>query len=76
LAGRIGELPKKAAWRLIDAGWNCIVATDSHNLTTRPPHLSLGRDVLIRNRGDAFANELVRDKPAQIVGAVGPVLVT
>jgi protein-tyrosine phosphatase len=75
LAGQIGELPEKTAWRLIDAGCNCVVATDSHNVTSRPPHLSIGRDALARRRGEPFAHDHVRDKPAKIVGATRPVLV-
>jgi protein-tyrosine phosphatase len=76
LAGRIGELPQKSAWQMIDAGWNCVVATDSHNLTSRPPHLSLGRDALARRHGEDFARDLVSHKPAQIVSATRPVPVT
>ena len=68
LAGRMGGPAEKAAWHMIDAGWNCVVATDSHNITSRPPQLSIGRDALIRRRGEAFALDHVRNKPANIVG--------
>jgi protein-tyrosine phosphatase len=68
LAGRLGELPQSTAFRMIDDGWNCVVATDCHNVTTRPPHLSIGRDALARRHGDAFAKVHVSDKPGKIVG--------
>jgi protein-tyrosine phosphatase len=73
LAGRLGELPQTTAWQLIDAGWNCVVATDSHNVTTRPPHLSIGRDALARRYGEVFARDHVSNKPELIVGATAQV---
>lgn len=69
LAGRLGELSQSTAWRLIDAGWDCVVATDCHNVTSRPPHLSIGRDALACRHSEAFARDHVSHRPGKIVGA-------
>ena len=68
LVGRFGPEIEQAAWACFDAGWNCILATDAHNLDSRPPCLSRGRDALRRRYGEPFALEHVRTKPARILG--------
>ncbi len=68
LAGRFGVPAQKTAFKLIDEGWNCLAATDAHNMTYRPPLLSEGRDALRSRYGDAVAQAMVQDKPAAILG--------
>lgn len=68
LVGRFGPQAEQAAFKLIDAGWNCVVATDAHNLKSRPPLLSEGRQALRQRYGEQVAQSLVHDKPAHILG--------
>lgn len=68
LAGRFGASAEQTAWRILESGANCVVATDAHNLEHRPPCLSEGRDALIRRYGEACALDLVQHKPARILG--------
>lgn len=68
LVGRFGMPAQEAAFAMIDEGWNCLIATDAHNLNNRPPLLSEGRKVLQERYGDAVARSMVLDKPAKILG--------
>lgn len=68
LTGDWGAAAEQAAWRLLDAGWNCVVATDAHDPRHRPPRLSAGREALRRRHGEEFALDHVVRKPARIVG--------
>ena len=67
LAGRFGVPAQQTAFKLIDEGWNCVAATDAHNMRYRPPLLSEGRDALRSRYGDAVANTMVHDKPGTIL---------
>lgn len=68
LAGHWGTTVEETAWSLLDAGWNCIIATDAHDLLRRPPRLSIGREALRRRHGEEFALDHVTRKPARIAG--------
>ncbi len=68
VAGRFSDAIEQTAWRILEAGWNCVLATDAHDLTSRPPCLSEGRDALQRRYGEKFALDHVLFKPARIVG--------
>jgi protein-tyrosine phosphatase len=68
LAGRFGNPAQLTAFKLIDEGWDCVAATDAHNLEHRPPLLSEGREALRKRYGDAVAQAMVQDKPARIIG--------
>jgi protein-tyrosine phosphatase len=70
LVGRFGPQAERAAFGLIDKGWDCLAATDAHNLQNRPPLLSEARDVLRQRYGEAVAQSMVQDKPAHILGLV------
>ena len=68
LVGRFGPQAQQAAFKIIDEGWNCMVATDAHNLNSRPPLLSEGKTALQQRYGDAVAHSMVFEKPARILG--------
>ncbi len=68
LVGRFGPQAQQTAFKIIDAGWNCLLATDAHNLENRPPLLSEGRAALCDRYGEAVANSMVLEKPARILG--------
>jgi protein-tyrosine phosphatase len=68
LCGRFGPQAEQTAFALIDAGWNCLAATDAHNLNNRPPRLAEAKQALSTRYGDAVAQAMVYDKPAKIWG--------
>jgi protein-tyrosine phosphatase len=68
LTGRFGSQAQQAAFKIIDAGWDCLLATDAHNLQGRPPLLSEGRSALVKRYGEAVANSMVLEKPGRILG--------
>lgn len=68
LVGRFGPQAEQAAFDLIDAGWNCLAATDAHSLPSRPPLLSEAKEALHQRYGSAVAQRMVYDKPAHILG--------
>lgn len=68
LVGRFGAQSQQAAFKIIDEGWNCVLATDAHNLQYRPPLLSEGEAALQRYYGNAMAQSMVYERPATILG--------
>lgn len=68
LAGRFGSQSEQAAFALIDAGFNCLAATDAHDLHNRPPLLSEGKEALRARYGELVAHSMVYTKPSQILG--------
>jgi protein-tyrosine phosphatase len=70
LVGRFGQQAENAAFDLIEAGWNCLIATDAHNLNSRPPFLSEGKKALSQRYGEEIAHSMVYAKPAKILGLV------
>jgi len=68
LAGRFGENAQRVAFGLIEDGLHCIAATDAHNLHSRPPLLSEGRETLRSRYGDAVAHSMVLERPGKIFG--------
>ncbi len=68
LVGRFGSQAQETAYKIIDEGWNCVVATDAHNLQNRPPLLSEGRAALQQRYGEAVARSMVLERPARILG--------
>lgn len=70
LAGRFGAPAEAAAWKLLDSGATCVMATDAHNLQHRPPLLSEGHAAVSRLLGAERADLMARHLPAKIVGIV------
>ena len=68
LAGRFGAQAEASAWKLIDTGATCVMATDAHNLQHRPPFLSEGHAAVTRRLGVDVADRMARHLPARIVG--------
>jgi protein-tyrosine phosphatase len=68
LSGHFGEQAQIAAFALIDQGWNCLAATDAHNLHNRPPRLSECKEALQSRYGEDVANSMVLGKPSRIWG--------
>lgn len=68
LVGRFGSSAQDTAFKIIDAGWECLLATDAHDTKNRPPLLSEGLNALRSYYGNALAQRMVIDRPAKIMG--------
>ena len=68
LVGRFGANAQQAAFQIIDAGWDCLLATDAHDIKNRPPLLSEGFAALQARYGESMAQRMVIDRPAKIFG--------
>lgn len=68
IAGRFGETSRKTAVTLIQNEWAHVIASDAHNIDHRPPILGEGRDAVAELVGEKMAWQMVRDRPARILG--------
>ena len=66
LTGRFGSGPQYWAEKLLDAGVVHLLATDAHNLRSRPPLLSEGETAAARFLGAEEARRLVYVRPEAI----------
>lgn len=69
VAGAFGEAACTRAADLLGKGWVTILASDAHNLDARPPELEPGRVAAAAIIGEAESWNLVRHRPAEIIGA-------
>ena len=72
LAGDFGRNARYWAERLLDEGKVHLLATDAHDLKTRPPRLSRGRELAAKRVGDAEAENLVVTRPRGVLSDVPP----
>lgn len=72
VCGRFGDKAQETAFALIDEDWNCLLATDAHNLGNRPPALSEGRDMIAQRYSSAMARSMTYTKAARILGISQP----
>ena len=63
LLGRFGKAAKASAEEWINAGAVHFLASDAHNITSRPLRLSEGFEYLQRTRGEEIARALLLDNP-------------
>ena len=68
VAGAFGEPARLRAVDLLGRGWVTILASDAHNMEARPPELEPGRLAAARVVGEEESWQLVRERPAQIIG--------
>lgn len=68
VAGAFGENARQRAVDLLGRGWVTILASDAHNLDARPPELEPGRAAAAAIVGEAESWNLVRHRPAEIIG--------
>ena len=72
LAGDFGRNARYWAERLLDEGRVHLLATDAHDLKSRPPRLSCGRDLAAKRVGDIEAENLVVTRPRGVLSDVPP----
>lgn len=66
IQGSFGRPPKSIGKKLLKAGLVSIIASDAHNLASRPPEMEPGRRVAEKIVGEARSWEMVHDLPAVI----------
>jgi protein-tyrosine phosphatase len=73
ITGYWGEAARNSCFKLIDQSLVHVVATDAHNLESRPPILSAARDAIRTRYSEELANALCVTIPGAIVsGATLP----
>ena len=70
LSGRFGQPPLQAAQYFLEQGWVDLLASDAHNLKSRPPELSDGREAAAALAGAAVAESLVHERPWSLVAGM------
>ena len=68
ITGDFGETARKVAFKLLDDDLVHLVASDAHNLSSRPPHLSRARAAIAQRYDAELAQLLFHTRPARIVG--------
>ncbi len=66
VTGRMGRTAEKMAHELLAKRWVHFIATDAHNLSSRPPRLSQARDVIAQRYGREYAETLVTTNPTAL----------
>lgn len=75
LVGTLGARAQDAAWRIVEAGWACSVATGAYQHGARQPTLLRAREALRRRVGDRLAAALLHDHAHAIIEGKVPATV-
>ncbi|SFZ80651.1 protein-tyrosine phosphatase [Devosia enhydra] len=67
ITGRFGPRIRQLSERMLDDGLVDIIASDGHNLTSRPPSLSAAHALVAARLGQAEADAMMRLRPSAIV---------
>lgn len=67
LTGRFGKRPQYWATRMLAEGLVSILASDAHNVGSRPPVMSKAREIATRELGAAEADNLVHIRPVCVL---------
>ncbi len=66
VTGRMGKKAEKMAHQLLEKRWVHFLATDAHNVTSRPPRLSEARDLVAKKYGEDYAVKLTTIHPQAV----------
>ena len=66
VTGKMGKTAEKMAYTLLARRWVHFLATDAHNVSSRPPRLSQARDLVAKRYGRAYAESLVTTNPRAV----------
>jgi len=66
LLGKMGEHARKMSHTLLANRWVHFLASDAHNLTSRPPLMSEARGLVAAKYGEAYAHRLCTQNPAAV----------
>jgi len=65
--GKMGEIARKMSHTLLAHRWVHFLATDAHNLTSRPPRMAEARDLVAARYGSAYATRLCVENPTSVL---------
>ncbi len=63
VTGKMGRVAQRTAHLLLERRWVHFLATDAHNVSSRPARLSEARDMVAKKYGAAYAESLVTGNP-------------
>jgi len=66
VTGKMGRAAEKLAHVLLAKRWVHFLATDAHNVSSRPPRLSEARKIVAKKYGVAYADSLVEANPRAV----------
>jgi protein-tyrosine phosphatase len=66
VTGKMGKTAHKIALDLLEKRWVHFLATDAHNVTSRPPRLNEARDVVARRFGETYAESITLTNPMAV----------
>ncbi len=66
VTGKMGKSAEKMAHELLAKRWVHFLATDAHNVSSRPPRLSQARDLVAKKYGKDYAESLVETNPRAV----------
>lgn len=66
ITGRMGKTAEKMAHKLLSNKWVHFVATDAHNLTSRPPRMREACDVVSSRYSPEYAKRLCYENPLAV----------
>jgi protein-tyrosine phosphatase len=66
ILGKMGETARKMSHTLLTNRWVHFLATDAHNLTTRPPRMAEARDLVAKQYGASYADRLCTENPTAV----------
>jgi protein-tyrosine phosphatase len=66
VTGLMGRKAQKLAERLLADRWVHFIATDAHNVSTRPPQMRAARDQIASRFGETYAQRLCTENPQAV----------
>lgn len=66
VTGRMGRKAQKLAERLLADRWVHFIATDAHNVSSRPPQMRAACDQIAARYGEAYAQRLCTENPQAV----------
>lgn len=66
VTGLMGRKAQKMAERMLADRWVHFIATDAHNVSTRPPQMRAARDQIASRCGEAYAQKLCTENPQAV----------
>ena len=66
VTGKMGKAAEKMAHLLLAKRWVHFIATDAHNVSSRPPRLSEARNLIAKKYGQDYAEDLSTTHPKSV----------
>lgn len=66
VTGKMGKVAERVAHQLLAKRWVHFLATDAHNVSSRPPRLSEARDLVAKKYGEDYAESITTTQPRAV----------